>query len=449
MKKNNHTAISTAINDNRKINSYTDYRSLGIALFKDKDLNLITKNSGPLAKSNEYQVHYWFLNGRFTMSDGSNIDIAIPTVYFNYEQEVDISSVDFNLTKVDEMSERLEVIHNMKVNELLSSEFATNLQTMVDTEFEWKGINLGTIHRHPSGIKSFSGTDLTTKIASPGICFPLAEIEEGYYKPSFSSILLHEKGRTVMCRTEYRLVNKVENNINYYKGRCATGVHGGESTVSIVEKLLGVVPTQYSYTLADNAPKSSLINMIIDLFKSLEYSANTDFIKPENVKEALKTTYGYGHNYGTSAKNSQIPGHWTAEYKKIAEKVEEEYSITLKQRWDVTKMTVPNIIKFFNQLEVAYYGDKATVHKTYTYKQLDEIMELQQNLWLEEKTLNDLEIKNTTPNNQSKNTNIKSTGVSTNYKLTTLKDMYIISDLDQHLYNDKEIEEMYELILGE
>lgn len=141
-----------------KITSVKTLKSLGILLMQASDLRSITANSGSLARSNEYQVHYWALVGRFSFSDEVYIDIAIPTVYFNYKQEVSGSSVDFELSAVDEMSEALLPIHNTKVNEILTNKSITaaieKLSSKFQTEvgsstFSWIGVSLNTIHRHP------------------------------------------------------------------------------------------------------------------------------------------------------------------------------------------------------------------------------------------------------------------------------------------------------------
>ena len=141
-----------------KITDFKVLESLGIVLFQASDIRAITANSGPLAKANEYQVHYWFLNGRFTFENNVYVDIAIPTVYFNYEQQVASAAVDFELQAVDDMSEALRPVHNTKVNEIMENKPITDaikdltfilIQKMGQCSFEWIGVNLGTIHRHP------------------------------------------------------------------------------------------------------------------------------------------------------------------------------------------------------------------------------------------------------------------------------------------------------------
>ena len=62
----------------------------------------------------------------------------------------------------------------------------------------------------------FSGTDLKKDINNPGICFPL---KEAINQPSFSSIIEHEQGTTIMAHTEYRIVNNTKTSVDYSEGR--------------------------------------------------------------------------------------------------------------------------------------------------------------------------------------------------------------------------------------
>jgi len=121
----------------------------GVILLSDKAMQEILINSGPLAKSNEFQVHYWFLNLRFRAADNSILDIAIPTVYFNYKQEVTSVHIDFDLKDVEAISEKLLPIHNSKVAEITNSNFISNLETKLNITFELSSVNFGSQHRHP------------------------------------------------------------------------------------------------------------------------------------------------------------------------------------------------------------------------------------------------------------------------------------------------------------
>lgn len=122
----------------------------GIILFNDTDLQSILKNSGEHAISNEYQVHFWSLVFRHRAADGSILDISIPTVFYNYKQEVGVASVDFELTDVEEISTAVLPIHEMKVKEILATSFLADIESLFDIKFELMSHNLSNSHRHPS-----------------------------------------------------------------------------------------------------------------------------------------------------------------------------------------------------------------------------------------------------------------------------------------------------------
>ena len=79
-----------------------DLKHHGIILQKHSIIQKMYEQSGPNAKSNEFQMHYWMLVFRHTFDDGGFFDIAVPTCYFNYEQFVSTAHVDFEMKDVSE-----------------------------------------------------------------------------------------------------------------------------------------------------------------------------------------------------------------------------------------------------------------------------------------------------------------------------------------------------------
>ena len=149
MKKKNKQVLPT-VSKLVPIRDTNDYRHQGIILMKDTAMQKILTKSGKLAKSNEFQVHYWSLVLRHVSDDGSVLDIAIPTVYFNYKQEVTSAHIDFDMKEVGEISDKLLPLHNAKVNELLKSGIIDNVQAKLGVEFELMSVNLGSQHAHPN-----------------------------------------------------------------------------------------------------------------------------------------------------------------------------------------------------------------------------------------------------------------------------------------------------------
>lgn len=90
--------------------------------------------------------------------------------------------------------------------------------------------------------QSFSGTDLSKDLDDIGIVYPIKEAEG--LQASFSSIVDHEYGDTILAHSEYRLARNVDDNIEYIKGICFTVVNQDPiiDKSSEAEELLGINP---------------------------------------------------------------------------------------------------------------------------------------------------------------------------------------------------------------
>lgn len=260
-----------------------DKRNIGILYWKQETLEKLTELSGPLAASNEYQIHYWALVARQKFEDGSILDIAFPTAIFNYEQEVSSAHIDFELRDVKEVSDAIQPIHNVVTNQLLPQ-----LQIIFkDMNVEYLSVPMNTMHRHPTGVSSFSGTDLKKDHEKDtGIVFPLQSANE---TPSFSSIIYNNPVR--MIHSEYRIATgntEEESGINYREGRCGTYVKGKVLSVSAAEKFLGITAKDTTSLVTKD---SELSNICLEgILAGIHYEPNTQFVKAENVK---KKTYSY------------------------------------------------------------------------------------------------------------------------------------------------------------
>ena len=90
--------------------------------------------------------------------------------------------------------------------------------------------------------QGFSGTDLDRNVNDTGIVYPLKEADE--LQASFSSIVDHENGDTILAHSEYRVARNVPDNIEYIKGICFTVVNQDFITDNSTEaeELLGIAP---------------------------------------------------------------------------------------------------------------------------------------------------------------------------------------------------------------
>ena len=272
-----------------KIKDYLDTSNLGIMLVSHRAMQEIYSNSGKLARSNEFQVHYWFLNFRFTASDNSIIDVAIPTVYYNYAQTVSSATIDFDLKDVIAMSKAVEPVHNMLCTQILESGIQSKIEDIIGSKVEAISMDYGSIHKHPGSSKhqSFSGTDLAKEADEPGVVYPL---KDATLTPNFAGIMALDSNTCNIARYEYRIATgTLGEDIEYDNGMCATFVADEKHYPSEVEKLVGKLPTQDSYELYDNMKE----NTFTDKFKLIAeelltvFSPMTKFINPDNLDEKI------------------------------------------------------------------------------------------------------------------------------------------------------------------
>lgn len=361
----------------------------GVLYWQQKTLEEITKLSGPLAASNEFQIHYWALVVRMRFTDNSLIDIALPTTIFNYAQEVTSAHIDFELKDVSKVSDALKPVHNSVTNKLLP----ILKETFVNSEhytIEYLSVPLNTMHRHPTGVVSFSGTDLKKDHeVDTGIVFPLKTGDE---TPSFSSIIYNNPVKLV--HTEYRIATgdvTTKEGIHYEKGRCGTFVKGSIVQPSMAERFLGQKPTNTSYFV----DRTNIADMqgLLDVLDDIEYEPNTQFIKADNVK---KKTYTVSKTVVTSNKNKTTskkePAKTTKE-KEIPLAYDQETRDLVKQITNCTinslnvlsSMTLPQLRYSLMPLEKYYYQDAEDITVT-DYVQLtkqeliDQIIEVQNDI---------------------------------------------------------------------
>lgn len=264
----------------RDIKDSKDPKNHGIILISQKAMQEVFEKSGPLAKSCEFQTHYWFLNLRYKGDDDSILDIAIPTIYFNYPQKVSGARIDFEMKDVSDTSAKVLPIHFMKVNELLKTGLIENLEAYFNVKFETMSVDVGSIHRHPGSSKhqSFSGTDLCVTAKDHGVVYPFGTAFNN--KPNFAGIMALDSGQCKVAHYEYRIANgTLGTDISYVKGRCAAiMVNDKESTLSKVEQLFK--PAEEPFEVKENFSlvSDSSLEVLSNMFLETNFSPFTDTV---------------------------------------------------------------------------------------------------------------------------------------------------------------------------
>jgi len=151
--------------------------TLNVVLYSQKLLNQVRDIGLPAAGGSEYQVHYRGLQMIFKHPEtGQRLVFTIPTVFFNFSQEVTTASVSFSLDEVSEISNQL-----IPVSDQLVAKFAEVFpkEEFIERGFELEAreLEMGSIHRHP-GDFGFSGVDRDNKAENPGVIFRNAVAED-------------------------------------------------------------------------------------------------------------------------------------------------------------------------------------------------------------------------------------------------------------------------------
>lgn len=328
-----------------RIKDYVDPANQGIILIRQEAMQSIFNNSGPNAKSNEFQVHYWALNLRFRAADTSILDIAIPTCYFNYPQEVTSAHIDFELKDVIDISAKVQPLHNMKVNELQASGLISRLEDLLGITFDQSSVPFNSIHRHPGSRKhqSFSGTDLCKDPAEPGVVYPIKTADNDM--PNFAGIMTIDSGICNIAHYEYRTVNgTLGKDIEYTEGGCSALITEHINENSEVQNILQVPSIDPNYAVINETVHTGIVDSIHQLFEQTQYQPSTDAINPANVKTKVRTSYT-----GTSLFKSDTT--------QIDKQLKDYEKLTLHLEDKVLeKFSTETLIKKIGELSDAYYG---------------------------------------------------------------------------------------------
>lgn len=362
--------------------------NVGILLIREKTLKEITEKSGPLADRNEFQVHYWALVVRSTYPDGSILDLAFPTVFFNYTQQVNPAHIDFELKDVEDMSIAVKPLHDQLAQNIVD-QLAIGIPPK-SVVLEYLSVPMNTMHRHPTGVSSFSGTDLSKNhIAETGVVFPLASANE---TPSFSSIIYNNPVK--MVRTEYRIATgstETEEGIRYRKGRSATVYIQDLPTkqMSMAERLF-ISEEEIAKSLRPVIINNGIENIPEDLLDCILKATelpNTMFIQADNVSKKEVTIDKDLANYwrdmayfdGISKNDGRYDSlskrtdamigfdNYLLEDAETVQKIEEKYKLKYYTDDELEGLEKQVLVDTILRVETIYYGKPPQQHEVEDY----------------------------------------------------------------------------------
>lgn len=310
---------------------------LSLVLFKQSTLEDIVTECLPFAKNSEFQVHYRSVIVRLRNATNELI-VTVPTAFFNFEQEVEHSSVNFETSNEAKWAQAAQPSSINALNATLQ-EFPAlqNLKNYAGYNgFEYSIVesNSGSIHRHP-GDFSFSGIDRDKSPDEPGVIYRHLNAVDAVKTDSV--IYIPSVGKTKIVTTETRIVNVAESTNGI------TGTYTEVPTITCVLKdvdfsttvidtfstLLGdsnetTDAAPYTFIRASGATSKEypLVTEILDQFARTTCSADISNVVGQNITQRIFTPYkGYG-----SHKSSSVVKIWDDNTKAL---VPAEYNVQL------------------------------------------------------------------------------------------------------------------------
>lgn len=296
--------------EDKKANNY-----FCLHLHDQKTLDDFTEKSGMRNKGAEYQHHYWAAVGRLIL-DGEIMDIVVPLALFNYKQGISSAHITFHLEDVEEASEKASKIAEKAFDEFSKGKTYKAVEKAFSGLVEWSIVSMNSIHRHPSGLFSFSGTDYKKNPMNPGVCFPLGH-EIVHNHPNCASIVVHKGGHTELAHTEGRIAqySPKTKTITYFLGTTVSYVRGYQKDeTGPIAKLFNVegdkVKSYFTKDTKKHVAEGSPIETIIDVWENdREYNPDTSMIDKDNVVDSTKAqNQMFGTLNGTKGKQQAEAG---------------------------------------------------------------------------------------------------------------------------------------------
>lgn len=267
---------------------------LSIVFFDSKVLNKITEMCIPQAKGSEFQVHYRAIAVHIE-KDGFEVVITIPTAFYNFKQEVSISSVDYDLNDIDNEAESAKEDSEKMTSHLLKELPFFNALTTMGYDVSFKEGDLGSIHRHP-GRFGFSSIDLGKNPEFPGVIYRNKIAKDKFQTDS----VMYISGKECeIYTTEARLVNTKEASDGGVEGDyCEIPTisvirpdEASEKKKDDVSKVLGDIEddifSKFHFVGAFGAEvkKYPMLEIILEMLYEMDYPVSIDNVKPERITQ--------------------------------------------------------------------------------------------------------------------------------------------------------------------
>jgi len=330
-----------------------DNQTLNVVFFKQSILNTIMRKCLPKAGGSEFQFHYRALQVVIKNNEGNRIVFTIPTIFFNFDQEVSGATVDFDLRKVTEISNQIKPI-SQQLAKAHIQKLKPVINSFKEKGFEVKYIEeeIGSIHRHP-GRFGFSATDLDDNPKSPGVIYR-----------NKKAVDLIQTDSVLYCGVDAELYTTETRVFNIQPVDENDEDKGVEGTVATAKTLCYILqdeinegedifasffdePVQENSTkwLVHSYKEAKEYKEIKKLFEDFMKNYNpADAVNPDLIKQKVYAYQQYGFNYGNYNKAGSYTYTSKGSNKRSLKDAKEEVSMELKI-WEPVNHTDIEFVK--------------------------------------------------------------------------------------------------------
>jgi len=307
-----------------------DNTKAAIVFFDQSNLNEMRDECIDAAKTSEWQIHHWDLRVQLSR-DGITVSLFFPMAFYNFDQEVGPSSVEWETADSDKESEATREAALANRTKLFQSMpiFVALKESGYDVEFDFG--DFGSIHRHP-GSFGFSSIDTRKDPDNPGVIYRRKEADNLWQIDSVMTMSQDKDSDVKIYTTECRILD-----INPSEDGGVEGTYTEIPTVTVIrnkeidlsdsndgfENVFGKVEknTLDRYKVIGQLKPYPLLVTILDMFFDAEYECDTSNVKAERITQKTYGSYGtyggkslygsnwwddeYGYGYGYSGKTTK------------------------------------------------------------------------------------------------------------------------------------------------
>ncbi len=309
---------------------------ISLLMLNQSTLDDIFKICLPVADDSEFQVHYRSATFECVL-DEALLSITLPTVFYNFEQTVAYSSVDYHL---DDLTAAAELIKPLSISMMNSTEVA-DIYAYLDTIFD--NVSLleiadNSFHRHP-GRFSFSSIDYDKDPTNPGVIYRKAQSDD--IAQTDSVIFWSGRGEIITSETRYVTCEPhADGGVDGHYLELPTITSIYNDSPSLLSKVFKGHKGKDARTTIESREISDTYDLIDDIILNIEniLIPTTQFVFPENIEEKVWGRYpkAAANKDAPRLPATTIPWDYTQEEINMAESIGYDLSnVADAEEWDI------------------------------------------------------------------------------------------------------------------